>query len=221
VRRILLAAITASLCAPAVSHAGVITALTTLILPGTSTGTVGSFGLTPAPNNDNAGAVNPNGFSYTLFINSLGLIEAEFTVQPSAGTTEYRVTQNFVNLSGQPWSTFAFELGFGTGASFVRSGADGLDFDTPDGDPAPTASSFSGLSYQSDLIRWTGGSGALATQFAFSIDVPDNLQTVNPSGLNRFTLRQTPNAAVPEPASLLLLSSGAVGLAIRRRRQPR
>jgi len=67
----------------------------------------------------------------------------EFVVANSGGTTEYLVTQSLVNNSGQTWTDFHFELGFGVGTDFIRSGdTDGLDFDTPDQDPAPTSSVF-------------------------------------------------------------------------------
>ena len=45
-----------------------------------------------------------------------------------------------MNNTGQTWTDFHLELGFGVGAEFVRSSlSDLLDFDTPDIDPVATS----------------------------------------------------------------------------------
>jgi hypothetical protein len=206
------------------AQAGVITSITTSLLPGSSTGTIGPIGATPAPNNDNTAAASPNTVPYNIFFNTLGPMQVEFATNGSGSTTEYRFTQTFINNTGQVWTGFAFELGFGLGAAFTPSGAtDGLDFDWPDTDPAPTASLFATLSHQSDRIEWSGGSvpsiGVLT--FTFAIDVPDDLAAFNPNQLNLFTLRQTPivdTLVVPEPSSLLLLGTGILALFSQRRK---
>ncbi len=204
-------------------RAGIISSASTVALPGSSTATIGPIGNNPAPNNDNDTTASPNLIPYTIFYNALGvgIADVEFIVSASGGTTEYRNTQTLINNTGETWTGFHFELGFGLGSGFVRSGpADFLDFDTPDLDPAATASVFTQLSHQADTVDWTGGTvpsiGVAA--FSLAIDVPDNLTNFHPGGLNRFTLRQVPITAVPEPGSLLLAGIGAICLLVR---QPR
>lgn len=223
--RIALAALGGLICAGNAAQAGVITSVTTTVLPGSSTATIGPIGVTPAPNNDNATSASPNTVPYSVFFNgSLGPLQVEFATNNSGGTTEYRFTQTFINNTGQVWTGFVFELGYGLGAALTPSGAtDGLDFDWPNADPTPTASLFSVLSHQSDRIEWSAGSvpsvGVMTLTFA--IDVPDSLAAFNPDEVNRFTLRQTPIVAthsVPEPSPLLLLGAGLLALVSWRRR---
>ena len=204
------------------AHAGTITNIGTFSLPGFSTGNLGPVGNTPAPNNDNAVGASPNTIPYSIFYNAqgVGITDAEFVVANSGGTTEYRFTQSLVNNTGQVWLGFHYELGFGTGANFVRStGLDLLDFDAPDRDPAPTSSRFSLLDHQADTLDWTGGTvpsiGSVA--FSFAVDVPDDLSSFHPGGLNRFTIRQvqvTQATIIPEPSTLaLLLGTGLAAMA--------
>jgi hypothetical protein len=230
---ILLAVAVVWFCEMGTVNAANITSVGSFSLPGPSTGSIGPVGATPAPNNDNASGTSPNTIPATVFLNALGPIEIEFALVESGGTTEYSLTQTLFNITDQPWTDFHLELGFGTGAGFVRSGrADALDFDLPDRDPAPTASAFTVLNHQSDTIDWQGGNvpmvGTLLTSFA--IDVPDGLEAINPSGLNRFTLRAAPSGGsgpgeVPEPGTLIMLVSGVAGLItqrqVGRRRAPR
>ena len=192
------------------ARAATITSVSAFALPGFSTGTLGPVGNTPAPNNDNAATASPNTIPYTIFYNAqgVGLTDVEYVMADSGGTTEYLITQTLINNTGQTWTDFHFELGFGVGAAFVRSVAlDLLDFDTPEGDPAPASSVFALLDHQADTLDWAGGMvpsiGVVA--FSFSLDVPDNLQSFHPDGLSRFTLRQI-QTVVPEPSSLSLLA---------------
>ena len=216
-----------SLLSGAAAHAGAatITNISVFSLPGFSTGSVGPVGLTPNPNNDNAIAESPNTIPSSIFLNTFGISEVEFILAPSGGTTEYRFTQALVNNTGLTWTDYHFELGFGTGAGFVRSGAiDLLDFDTPDMDPSPTSSVFTVLDHQPDTLDWSGGSVPAISSvfFTLAFDVPDGLEAFNPSGLNRFTLRQFPTtASIPEPGTLLLVGAGIAGVVATRRRRGR
>ena len=110
------------------AHGATITGFGTVLAPGA--GTAGPAGLNPAPNNDNTAAPSPNAMSASYFFNSLQPVDIEFVVANSGGTTEYFFTDIFTNVDTLPWLGYRAELGFGTGASFVRVpvGA-GLDFD--------------------------------------------------------------------------------------------
>jgi hypothetical protein len=213
VTQLLWAVIFSVCCWQSAAEAAVITAVGSFELPGSSTGTVGPVGATPAPNNDNVTDPSPNTVPYSVFLNTLGTVETEFLLQSSGGTTEYRITQQLVNNTGLAWEGFVFELGFGTGGAFVRSPlTDELDFDAPTLDPIPASPAFPSLDAIADSLTWSGATvGSIGSaSFVFALDVPDGLQT--------FTLRQIPVVApgsVPEPAisALLMLVIAALALA--------
>lgn len=195
-------------------QAGVIQSTNAFLLPGFSTGTLGPVGATPAPNNDNTASAD-NVIPSTVFINSPGIVELEFNVADSGGTTEYRFNQTLININQPAWKAFRFELGYGTGANFVSAAIAGaLDFDVPDLDPAPTSSHFANLASQGNRLFWSQGTVAAVgvASFSLSVDVPDNLADLNPTGVSRFTIRQTPLAAVPETGTVSLFMAGLAAL---------
>ena len=153
-----LAAFALGACANA--EAAAITSVSQFLLPGFSTGTLGPVGANPAPNNDNTAGASPNLIPASIFLNAggFGILDFEFNVLDSGGTTEYFHTPLMVNNSGVTWTDFHFQLGFGTGASFVTAGpGSGLDFDTPTGDPPPTSSAFTVLAHAPTSLEWSGG----------------------------------------------------------------
>ena len=214
------------------ADAGVITSVNQFILPGFSTGSL-THSLPVSPNNDDLASASPNtiatgGLGIFLNADGFGILDYEFNVAESGGTTEYFFTTNVVNNTGVDWHDFHFQLGFGTGENFVPVGDDvGLDFDTPAGAATPTSTVFPLLDYQAGLVDWSGatvnylggpGAGPFSVAFSLSLDIPDGLAALNPEGAGRFTLRSFPTAQqIPEPATILLIGVGLLSVAVRRR----
>jgi hypothetical protein len=195
-----------------------------------ATGSLGPVGGVPiAPNNDNTGGDSPNVVASNHFLFNTLPLDFEFKVEDSDGTTEYRFTPSFLNINftGLTWTQFSFELGFGTGAGFVRSGAlDGLDFDY--GDPSAFSPMFPVVEHKEDSLFFSGGSiGSIKpAAFFFAVDVPDGLKGYNPYDSSRFTVRITPNGApapdptpVPEPGTMMLIGTGVAALVAKSRKR--
>jgi hypothetical protein len=231
--------------AGATAEAGIITNVASV-----SSAEVDVFGPdTPVPNNDNTDALifegDGNPFVAIKALSLPGPIDIEFDVADSEGTTEYGILELVFNETGSAWSGYQFELGFGTGGSFIRSGNDGLDFDTPDKDPAPlsellgSGTPFGALSHGDDLLRWSAGElpDGQGVGWLFGVDVPDAQgipEYARHEGGYRFTLRQgsyesrppDTHPVVPEPSSLWLVGlglggAGVVGWGRRQRKQRR
>lgn len=166
-----------------------------------------------AINNDNQVGLSPNQvYILQKDYHAIGPVDIVLSVLPSGGVTEYAVIEGVQNSTGIDWTSYHIELGFGTGAGFVKSTAgDGLDFDAPDVDsdfffnPGP---GFPTVNVTEDDIIASGGVVpylAYAGNFVFHVDVPD--------GITEFTIRQSP--VIPEPASAVMLILGGL-LAMRR-----
>ncbi len=163
-------------------------------------------------NNDNAVGISSNSFMVLQkHYVGIGPVDLVFNLADTGGTVEYVFTEGVQNSTGLDWSGYHIELGFGTGAGFVKSGAgDGLDFDAPDYDSLVEFDGGGGFfpvtTVTEDDIIAGGGimpDFAYAGDFIFHVDIPD--------GITEFTLRQSP-IAVPEPSVTALLLFGFFGL---------
>ena len=210
------------------SFAGVITIATQF---GPNAGTGPGLGTVSVPaivttlaNNDNS--PTPGAFDNNIVVpikrfDFSDYIDIEFAVTPSQGVTEYQFFESVDNNTGAPWYSHTMILGYGVGANFVQSTVgDGLDFDFPNYDLAPTSSALPivGTPNEDTLIFSGGLQGTGAETYQFRIDVPD--VTTLPPGFGRFTLRQFPQA-VPEPATLTLASLVLAGATLQLCRRTR
>lgn len=227
-RRALACSLTACIAASltAAASAGVISVATQFgpnagTGPGLGTVSVPAI-VTTAPNNDNS--PTPGAFDNNIVVpikrfDFSDYIDIEFAVNPSQGVTEYQFFESVDNNTGATWKSHTMILGYGVGANFVSSTVgDGLDFDFPNYDLAPTSSAMPivGTPNEDTLIFSGGLQGTGAETYQFRIDVPD--VTTLPPGFGRFTLRQFPEA-VPEPATLTLVGLAVAGMAVQGRRR--
>jgi hypothetical protein len=183
--------------------------------------------ITGTPNNDNTSVpANSNMAVASKIFSADDPIDIVFEVETSGGTAEYRLSEGVANVSGTDFPVYAFELGFGTGANFVRSGGgDGLDFDSPNLDPGPTSARYFTVAHSEDLVVWTQPkapfSSGVTDAYTISIDVPDFDPASMPASARtatgyRFTLRQGPSVApvIPEPGTICIVILSALAWAV-------
>lgn len=203
------------------ADAGLIAGLDSVSGPGLGTAT-GSSTTATANNDNNAGAASGNHLSLIKTFARIAPIDMVFDVLNTRGTTEYSVGDSVRNMTGQAWGDFTLILGFtdarGEFLPLTRDLATGLglDFDTPHKDPAPSSTVFGApLIHDPNLLAWKSATvqvpnGGLVS-FDFRLDIPDNIGTLHPGGLDEFTIRQIPSP-VPEPSSLLLIGGAIAAL---------
>jgi len=169
------------------------------------------------PNNDNRLGGEPDDNNLVIPLKRFDqndYIDLVFTVNPSDGVTEYKVTEFVDNNTGSNWSKYTMQLGFGTGAAFQVIPSIALDFDAPGYDAPPTSAVMPVVGLSPTQLDFSGAiQGSGAQLYTFRVDVPDISSRVAPT----FTLRQFPTA-VPEPTALVLLGlAGLSRIVIRRR----
>jgi hypothetical protein len=150
---------------------------------------------TPAAGNDDFVGESPNWLSVNQkAYDQLDYIDMVFRVEDfGVPATEYIFTEGVHNGTGQTWTDYHMELGFGVGAGFVVSPpGDGLDFDAPDYNSPFFFVPFGTVTVGEDTIDCVDGfvpDGSFNV-WAFTIDVPE--------GNYEFTIRQWPTTdAVP------------------------
>lgn len=171
-------------------------------------------------NNDNLVVQSANVIVNSYTLSSLQSFDIVYSVEPTGGVTEYHVSSTVTNGYVHAMEGITFQLGVGTGESFVAlsdaSALAALDFDAPGYDPTMYSEIFTSFMTSPFKLAAKGGLiGAGATsQFGFSIDVPDGVG----GSAFEFTLRTTPTF-VPAPGPLALVVA-ATCAARSRRRQP-
>jgi hypothetical protein len=208
-----------ALAAPA--GADYLTGVTMSVGPG---GTVNGVGVAnpmiPPAGNFNSGLNNTNTVTISkTFMAVFQPIDIVFNVAASApAQTEYLFNETISNRTGTTMTDVHWQLGFGSGANFVKAPANTISFNrggnlggrsivlTPSDAFDLTQFSdneFAAVADESDGLP--NNATLLAT---FSIDIP--------TGLNRaqLTLREL---ASPEPSSLALMAAGAAVAVLLRR----
>lgn len=180
----------------------------------------------------NEGQTNYNWILIQKAFFNLDPIDISFSVSNTGTVEEYLIAEVIGNGSVYDWSDYHLELGVGLGENFhslesLGATGLGLDFDTPDQDPAPEfvflssgTDVFSALGHNPGSLNWASGAFPIGESaiLAYALDVPD--AGVEPG--YAFTLRQYPtipgSPVIPEPATMLLIGSGLAGAFLRKKR---
>jgi hypothetical protein len=165
-------------------------------------------------------------FGKTLFDLDTFDIDIIVTGIAPGGSTTITLTESVLNNTGLTWLDYHFTLGregFGEQAFGESTATDNLFF-ISNGDQGPLNMGGSFVNPPMfdrpnfpDRLSWFAGNGLApntTTTFSVTINVPDGQDA---DGSARFTLRQ--QASVPEPTTLLLLSTGLAGVAIKTRKR--
>lgn len=154
---------------------------------------------TPVVNNDDISTAEPlNEITGAFDFAAAGYIDivcaCEETGHTGAGpggnneATEYGFVVTVTNSTAVNFDDFKFELGFGTGGSFVQSStSDLIDWDTvgflggPQLTPTPTYSKTGSLSHGANLLTWTfSGANRIApaetVTFTMQMDLSDGYE---------------------------------------------